>query len=284
MATCVWTGAVSGNWATAGNWVGGVVPADGDDVWFIDNDRDLNEGLDTQDTELANLYVDMTYTGKIGTEGSFLILDTDNVWIGRHDGLNAPMGSPMWKIDLGSTAATAVTIYETARTGIGNYYPLRLLTNHANNTIKIYDGVVAIEEQPGDVGQCSQIDVGSSTTSPVVLTGSGLTCATFNWWSGDNRSRSASTTESIYSGDTVHESTDPKTAVNAYGGTLYIDNCGAITNLYLKAGMVDTTRTRNILTINTATLYPGGGIRYKPSDAILKPSPDYFQSIKCMVI
>ena len=124
MATCRWTGAVSGNWATAGNWAAGTVPQDGDDVWFIDNDRDLNEGLDTQDTELVNLYIDMSYTGKIGTEGSFMILDTDYVWIGRHDGLLPAIGSPMWKIDLGSTAVTACTTYNTAKAGIGNYYPL----------------------------------------------------------------------------------------------------------------------------------------------------------------
>ena len=61
-ATIVWSGAsgTDTNWSTAGNWVGGTVPAGGDDVKLVDAGTNLVAGV-------ANSLVDLSFGGYIGS-------------------------------------------------------------------------------------------------------------------------------------------------------------------------------------------------------------------------
>lgn len=63
-AVCTWTGSTGdGNLATAGNWLGGAAPVNGDDAVFDRGNYDVTAGL-SPGTNLVNLKILPTYGGK----------------------------------------------------------------------------------------------------------------------------------------------------------------------------------------------------------------------------
>lgn len=71
MPVKIWSGASSGNMATAGNYVGGVAPLAGDTVIF---DRGSVSVTAWTAVELVNVTITQGYTGSIGTSGSPLAM------------------------------------------------------------------------------------------------------------------------------------------------------------------------------------------------------------------
>ncbi len=70
MATKTWSGAIDGNFGTAGNWVGGVAPVDTDSIIFPSgNAVSVTSGL-TTGVAIVSMWVQEGYMGSIGTAAS----------------------------------------------------------------------------------------------------------------------------------------------------------------------------------------------------------------------
>ena len=78
MANKFWNGATSTAYGTGGNWVGGVAPVNGDDVYFDRACTYTPAGSDQSGTTLNSGHVGPNFNGaNIGSSGSPLILDTN---------------------------------------------------------------------------------------------------------------------------------------------------------------------------------------------------------------
>jgi hypothetical protein len=124
MADRIWKGNDAGNegdWDTAANWSGGVVPAAGDAVYFVGGylgitDQAVTTGLDQSAINIGSLTIMQSFTAAIGVQTggatTYLQIDTQNsppIEIGRHDGVRSAAGSGQILIDLKADAACAVT-------------------------------------------------------------------------------------------------------------------------------------------------------------------------------
>ena len=267
MATMYWTGAVSGNYGVAGNWSGGAVPGAGDHVWLIDGDKDIDEGLDQSAVTLGSFNVDMTYTGLIGTRGAYLQIHSPLATIGTYEGTGTPTGSRQIKLDIGSGTACNLVIRDTATAGLtADAPPVYILANHASHLLRVWDGIVWIEDMPGDTGQIDELLVGSISGggSPNVVAGSGLTIHTAaTAYGGMLRCKGTLTNAEVrVRGGTAE--IDTASAINTVtvnAGTAYLDRHGTITSLASYGGTTDTTRTTNARTVTTWYYRPTGTIR-----------------------
>lgn len=272
MGTVIWSGGVSGNWSTAANWSTGAVPVAADDVVFENNIRDVDAGLDQSAVTLTSLTIRKSYTGKIGTPTSYLQVGATNVFIGQYSGPGTPAGSSRLKLNLGAVASTVI-IYDTAATGADpNYYPVRLLCNHAATVITIYGGRVGIaEDDTATTYQCSQLQIGSLAggAAPIsVVVGPDFTAQTMYKYGGDltwyGTISGGAATMAQFSGTMRLDTASAIAAILLRGGTLYGDRCGTISTLTHTAGTFDTTRNAGgAFTITTYNVSPNATCHFR---------------------
>jgi len=102
------------DWSTPENWSDGSIPGTSDTVIFADNAVNVCYGLDQSALAINNLFIQQTYTGKIGlarnalvttadgettvstkpeSRPSYLSIDADVVEIGKHVGTGSAIGS-----------------------------------------------------------------------------------------------------------------------------------------------------------------------------------------------
>jgi len=98
MAIKIWVGTDTGNEGdldTGANWSPSGKPAAGDDVYFTDSSQAVSSGsLDVGTTGLASCHFEQSFTGAVGTESSFIRIDTQRIEIGAWSGVGArPAGS-----------------------------------------------------------------------------------------------------------------------------------------------------------------------------------------------
>ena len=110
--TTTWTGASSTAWDTAGNWSNGVPDSDGTAI--IDGSVSIAGGSVTN-TDVARVYVASTYTGAIGSTGTPLELDFQELSVD-----NTNSGSTHWIEKTGSTYDATVMI-DGSKTGNAVY-------------------------------------------------------------------------------------------------------------------------------------------------------------------
>jgi len=110
------------HWDTAANWVGGVVPANSDDVYLEQSEASIRYGLDQSAVTLASLNIAASFTGEIGLprinssgatgyveyRGRDLQIGATNLNIGYGEG----DGSGSMRIDTGANQ-TAVVVQNT---------------------------------------------------------------------------------------------------------------------------------------------------------------------------
>jgi len=72
MATRRWLGGISGDWSVAGNWSGGAVPVNNDDVIFDSGSVSVDAGLNQSAVSLNSLNITSGYKGSIGSPGASL--------------------------------------------------------------------------------------------------------------------------------------------------------------------------------------------------------------------
>ena len=151
MATKTWLGNDAGNigdWDTADNWNPSGVPIAADDVIFANNSQDVLDGLDQSAIALATLTIDQSYTGNIGNaQDSFLQVGAVILEIGQIRGTGTQTGSKRLNIDLGTTTASEVTVYNSATRGIDpNRSPIRLRAVNASTNITTFGGSLALSD------------------------------------------------------------------------------------------------------------------------------------------
>lgn len=114
MTTKTWSGAVDGNWQTAGNWVGGVAPVATDDIVFNSGSISCNAGLTGNVYALGSLTVTENYTGSIGS-GATALTVTDFTSTPNAGGIKCSGRGSFYKF-----ACTGTTTHARIDTKTGN--------------------------------------------------------------------------------------------------------------------------------------------------------------------
>ena len=108
-----WVGGASSVWDTAGNWSNGV--PDADDTAVIDGAVSITGGTVTAN-DIKRLYVARSYTGAIGSTGTPLEVDVDNLSVD-----NNAAGSTHYIHLLGSTFTTPTVTVKGLKVGAALY-------------------------------------------------------------------------------------------------------------------------------------------------------------------
>ena len=235
--TTTWTGASSTAWDTAGNWSNGVPDSDGTAI--IDGSVDIAGGSVTN-TDVARVYVASTYTGAIGSTGTPLELDFQELSVN-----NTNSGSTHWIEKTGSTY-TATVMIDGSKTG---------------NAVYLAGSIDLIIVEPTFVGTAYLGVSGSKTCAPkdlVMLTSSGTvdadTAANIAWQS--------SSTVHVLSGTLkLGENCGASSTINQSGGTITVSDwtkvasdvlnqSGGTINWNAGSSGVDTPTATTVTTLN----------------------------------
>ena len=109
-----WTGASSGDWATAGNWTNGLPATTGTAV--IDGSVSITGGAPSSNAEVERVYVARTYTGAIGSVGTPLELDVAELSVD-----NNSSGSTHYIHLTGTANTTPTAMIDGLKTGNALY-------------------------------------------------------------------------------------------------------------------------------------------------------------------
>lgn len=281
MATRTWTGAVSGNWGTAGNWLEAAVPETGDDVYFRLNAIDVTEGLDQSAVRLASLRIEQTYTGKIGTASAYLRIGAALVVVGEYHGPANPSGSPRLKLDLVHVDQEAGPVVEVFRTGSTradtHLPPLRLLLNDADATLYVRRGEVGVAvdgaAETAVLDELIESYLESRETDAQVVLGPGVTWATIDKTGGRLVVQSGGTLLRNAGGQALVAGEGAIDTLRIEDGTVYPESLGTITLLECRGGLTDLYLSRRPRTVTETKLWPGAMLRYDPAVVTMTAPP-----------
>jgi hypothetical protein len=276
------------DWATADNWSDGSVPGSADTVIFADNSVNVCFGLDQNALAINDLFIEQTYTGKIGLNRNALIttadgettdttkpeyredylrIDVDTIEIGKHIGTGTATGSQRLKIDNTSTGASTTRVFNTANVGAeANLSPVRMLFNSTTADIFIRNGSVGFaNDEPDETSIMGDLYVNGTTTR--VFCGTDCQWQTITQTNGKSLIQSSTTVTSVdlISGTMTIEGDATYTTVNVEDGLLipnHDKSAGvAITTLNINGGTVDGTRTSELRTWTTVNLAVGASLK-----------------------
>jgi hypothetical protein len=279
------------HWDAADNWSGATVPADGDTV-IIESGPNICWGLPQDATELAELVIRQTYTGRIGLKRTefatsadgattnsakaeyredYLTIDSTLVNIGEHFGTGSPAGSPRVKLDLG-TYQTTVHIHNTCRTPAETGLPaVRLLMNNVSSKVYVRQapgGLGIAVDEPTETSTVDTVSVSEASTDTRVHVGRGTTIEYFYTRGGESVLEAAGTVTDITmeGGKLTTEGTYAVTTVTVSDGEFVPNSTGTITTFNINGGSVVATRSNAPRTWTTTT--------WKWRDASLDLDPD----------
>lgn len=259
------------DWGTAANWSDGSIPGNADTVIFRENSINVCWGLDHNAVTINDLFIEKSYTGKIGLNRSvfvtsadgetsdsskpeyrdhYLKIDYDVLEIGKNVGGGNPAGSGRIKIDNQNSGVSTSTIFDTANTSTETTLAaVRLLAASASADFYIRDGLVgiAIDEatETSTVGDVYVNDSGAK-----VYIGSGVTLT--------------SLVQSL--GTTLLEAAATITAVTVLGGILTTEGNYTITTLNQEGGTINCNHASGGSAITTANLNGGTIIATQSSE------------------
>lgn len=248
---------------TAANWSTGAIPVDGDDVYFEGPSSTANciyglyaaKRTDT-DIQLASLNQNQNYTGWIGQATIPLQISAAEVNIGTGTGT----GSGRVNLDLGSTVASAIMIFNTAPTAAdAGLKPVRIKCNNASTTITVRKGNVDVAgNHAGETTVVGDISVGFGSTGDAgiaVNVNPGVTFTNYHQAAGANKVTPAATATLIESaGGTLAVLSDhTMTSVKVTGGTTEVQGTGAIGTVAIGAkGTANLLASGAITNLNNA--------------------------------
>jgi hypothetical protein len=258
MAVVIWDGsAADGDFTNTANWSTGSNPTTGDHVWFNTGSESVTTGLTPSLVTYASFNVTNDYTGLIGTEASFLTINSTLVNIGGGSGA----GSQRINLNLGTVTST-VKITSSNGTGADtNRAPIRIVCNTTNTDFFISGDTsyVGIIDEPDDSGSIGDINVSGGTT----IIGSGITD-----YDALNVSGSATTvtveepdtaaTITIDDGTVTINGTNAVAAVVQRGGEVISNTTGTTTAYTLRGGILDLQQSDQARTFTTLTQSPLG--------------------------
>lgn len=244
---------LAANWLTAAGATG--APANGDTliVQGLQTGTAANiANYDQSAVQLAELRIEKSYIGTIGSATSPWKIGADEVNIGGGEGT----GSGRIFIDFGSTE-TKITVMGSASVATdANREAVRLVGTHADNELFVSGGIVGFATSvPGIAGTLAKLQV--SGTSTVVRIGDNVT-----WTAIENtgatltvNSPSASGTLTVLSGTTTTNGIGKIGIVNVIGGTYYANHRAAsgdsFDDVNLQGGTLDFTLVPRALSIGT---------------------------------
>ena len=297
------------DWSVAANWSDGSIPGTGDTVIFSDSDVNVCYGLDQNALALNDLFIEQTYTGKIGlnrmelhttadgettntakTEyrDDYLRIDVDTIEIGKHIGIGSAIGSGRLKIDNTNTGASTTRIFSTANVGAeSNLSPVRFKTNSTTADFFIRGGSVGFAtDEPNETAILGDLYINGTNTK--VFMGSGCQIQTVVQTDGKSLIQSSTTVTSIdvLQGQMTIEGNFTVTDLTIEDGILipnHDSGGNAITTLNINGGFVDGTRTSELRTWATVNIAVGGSLKVN-SDLVTMttfndPSGEYTMSI-----
>lgn len=278
-------------WDNADNWSTGAVPVSSDTVYVRGSAIPIAWGLDQSAVDLAALFWDLTYIGKLGLRrDSFAInadatdFDTtvpeyrqgylkigyDACDIGLQRGPGTANGSTRLKIDNDRAAASETRIHSTASTGENNKAAVLLLAANANADVEVRSapgGVGLATDEPGETSTFGDITITDTTTTSSVYCGEGVTLSNWTQRGGQNELAAAAdiTSVTVDGGTLKLDGGDyTVTTCNHNGGTTtdnHRDATALITTLNLNGGTIDFSK-RRIETRTVATVvYEGGTLK-----------------------
>lgn len=235
MATKSWQSVSSTDWATAGNWNGGV-PTSNDHA--IVNGGVSIAGYDASAVDLDSLNIGPDFTGAIGSTGSYLIVAGDLVNI-KTTTQASIRGARDIYLDTGGTYTSDVVYIDS--TAVNQTIYLKgtitdLMVNHGR--------VVLVS---GTVAELHVVWDGTGTAPTVEIQTPTITLANVHRYGGTVRMTQAGTV----------------TTTRQNGGD-FEATAGTLTNAYVSGGALrDTTTTTTTL----LHIYPGGRVDYRSNVA-----------------
>ncbi len=274
------------DWSTAGNWSGGAVPVNSDDVIIKDSKVNILWGLDQSAVDLTSLTIEQSYTGLIGlprkhfttnANGSnftetkveyrqdYLDIGWTTADIGVMTGPGSANGSQRLKLDNDKAGASTTTIHNTAGQAKEDGLPaVRLMAANASADVYVRSapgGVGIAVDAPDETSTVGTVSVSDTSSRSQVFTSNGVTMTTYQQNGGNNVVDAAATitTVTVDGGELRTEGTQASTSVNVNGGTFIPNSTGTITTLTQTDGTVDASQSNQARTITTYN--PNGGTR-----------------------
>lgn len=247
----IWTGASSGNWSTTGNWLDGVLPGSGDNIYFVaDYNVDLTSSLDRTAVafDYGNIIVEPGFTGKIGTKTAYLEIRCTGVDFKGSGETYLDVNTSAIDIRVDGTAAAA-----TGKSGL-------YLKGSAIDEINVISGSVGIAAKAGETTTATTLTVNGGT----VLVGDGCTLTNATVYSGSFTSQASITTLKNYNGSVTTEESAAITTLNLYSGSHTHNGTGTIATANIEGGTLDLFQSGLARTVTTLNLNPGGNIVYDP--------------------
>lgn len=267
------------DYATPANHSIGTVPASSDTIIFSDNGVDVLWGLDQGAKTGVALFVDQSYSGKMGLpynvfttsengettdatveeyRKTYLDIDWSRCEIGRQVGIAVQQGATRLKLENQRGSASTTIIHNTASTSAETGLPVvRMLFGDANAAIiiKAAPGGFGIAMEPDETATVGTATVTATGAGTAVHLGAGVTITTFEQISGNNTLDTAATVTTIRVRGGVLETLgdDAVTTGDVHGGTWRANHTGTTTTFNLYGGELDglgSAESRTWTTVN----------------------------------
>jgi len=273
MANKIWLGTDTGNegdWSVAANFSPSGVPTSSDKVWLTNSTQSVTDGLDQSSVTLAEVHIDQSYTGSIGTQGSPLQIGADRADIGEHYGFGTPAGSQRINLDIvtpSGAGASTIVVHNTCTSSADSYLPpVRIKTANAGSTLQVLKGYVGLAvDSPTDTATIGTVTIDFVTnrsSDANVEIGEGVTMTTLSKNAGACTLRCAATTVTNRYGELTTTGSGAIGTMNVDGGDVIPKSSGTITTLDADGGTVDFTRSQVARTVTNASRSGGATIKY----------------------
>lgn len=241
MATYLWTGTTDGDWKTATNWSGGVVPGAGDTAIFNADSKTITG---TSITGVAEIKILEGFTGTFGSTGTPLAASATDLYISNEAS----------DINLDGTYTTA----HISRTKASESAVL-FGSSSSITTLRVTGGQGRISVSSGTI---TNVEVSGTPAIEIQILAAAGNFSSLTMDSGIVRSQESLTgTANITGGEYRLESAAGAATVNIYGkGLVSHQSNGTITtaNIYDKASLLDfSLNTSTGPTVTTTNLYDG---------------------------
>lgn len=245
MAVRIWLGTTS-TFLTSSNWVGGVTPVAGDDIYLVADHP--NEISGSSGTEFGALVVEEGYTAECSLNMSFTSVDF--------------AGTGQTTLDVRSASIT-MEIKQTASGGDGTRG--LYIRGDALTGINIESGSVGIAHKPGDTSVVGEI----RALAGEVEVGSGVTLTTCYNFGADIDIACSLTTAHIKNGKTTLVGSAAATTVDCLRGEFVLDSSGTIASAFIDTDGILTATAGEDKTITSLSFEPGATLSWYPSNTTI---------------
>lgn len=259
------------NWDNASNWSPSGVPVNGDTVIFQNNNTSCLYGLAQSAVTLADMTIDMSYTGKIGLpawNGKYFEYRQTYLQVGVSGtitiGNGKGAGPNLVKLDTG-TVATTIIVNASGNSSDPSLPPIIWKGNRSagSTTISINKGKMAIAPFTGETATVDTIRqnyISNKASDTYILAGGGATITTWQKNGGDADCYTSITTltheEGLFSLFDHLSIASTVGTLSLLGGTFYHNATGLVTTISVGTGATyDRTEDSRPVHLGTTKIY-----------------------------